>query len=338
MEMTTQTEKLVLVGCNLCGTGNNRFLFDTYDRNIGRENRFRMVQCCSCGLVFLNPRPTQESFHQHYNDSYYPYQVPQGTVRASEIRVKKLPQTKIKKALHDPKSFLGWAYLNYLAYSRGDFHRIKKIFPRQTRLLDIGCGTGQFILSALRYGWSVQGVEFMPQACEKAKSLGLSVFQGTLEQAHFPDKSFDLVRMSHVFEHLPDPVGTLKEIDRILSDRGLVLITVPNFGGMLGRLFKKGWWCVDSPRHFYLYTPRTLRAIAEKSGFEVVFQRTATGKDGVVASLECWMETRRPASEKKFEFSSGALKNLIQKGTLPLCRLADWIGFGDGLEMTLKKR
>ncbi|MBI1976643.1 MAG: class I SAM-dependent methyltransferase [Candidatus Omnitrophica bacterium] len=338
--MLETAQKLVTVNCRLCGGGDLFFLFDSYDRDIGKQEKFQLVQCRLCKLVFLNPRPVFEMFHRYYDaERYYPYQMAPQAPSAGQIAVKEKPKSGLKKAACDPANPIGYFYLSYLAQTKGDFHRIKKVVPSQTRLLDIGCGAGQFLLSALRYGWRVQGVEMMEQACRKAKELGLSVFQGTLQQARFPDKSFDLVRLSHVFEHLPDPGASLVEIRRVLSDGGKVLITVPNFGGVIARIFGKSWWCVDSPRHLYLYTPKTLRRIAEKAGFKIIFQRTATGNDGILACLEYWMERRkRPGSGgTKFQFHSEKFRRFIQRITPMVCWGFDCVGLGDGLEMTLQK-
>jgi predicted SAM-dependent methyltransferase len=72
----------------------------------------------------------------------------------------------------------------------------------------------------------------------------------------------------HVLEHLPDPIGTLTEIRRILRPSGLLLIAVPNIGGLIARICKEHWLGVDVPRHLFHFSPETLKIALSRTGFD----------------------------------------------------------------------
>jgi 2-polyprenyl-3-methyl-5-hydroxy-6-metoxy-1,4-benzoquinol methylase len=96
------------------------------------------------------------------------------------------------------------------------------------RLLDIGCSSGALLESARRQGFDVEGVEPAAQAAEYARSTGLTVFQGYLQDACYPAASFDVVTLMEVIEHLPDPNALLKEVWRVLKPNGVFVVGTGN--------------------------------------------------------------------------------------------------------------
>jgi len=156
------------------------------------------------------------------------------------------------------------------------------------RLLDIGCGNGYFLVQMRDLGWDVVGVEPDPKAVKVARDhFGLRVFQGTLEEAKFPDDSFDVITMNHVIEHVPDPIGLLSECRRILKPNGKLVVVTPNIKSLGRYLFGKSWVHWDPPRHLFLFSSKSLRTCAEKAGLKV--QRLWTPAKG---ALWMWMTSR----------------------------------------------
>jgi ubiquinone/menaquinone biosynthesis C-methylase UbiE len=119
------------------------------------------------------------------------------------------------------------------------------------RLLDVGCGAGKFLIEASMRGWAAEGVDFSKTAVDRALKQGLCVHLGTLQEVGFPDHIFNVVRMSHVLEHLYDPLWTLREVRRILRADGKVHVAMPNAGSVNARLFGRHWWLIESPRHLF---------------------------------------------------------------------------------------
>jgi 2-polyprenyl-3-methyl-5-hydroxy-6-metoxy-1,4-benzoquinol methylase len=259
------------VSCNLCGSNSFRTIYRLSDWLLDRPTvESTIVQCQSCGLIYQNPRPSIDEMDQHYPQDYEPYNSD-----------KKSPSWLQRKAV------------NY-----GFEKRAKNVIAYKAKgsLLDIGCATGTF-LNHMRqkHNWQVCGVEISSYAAQAAKEMyGLDVFNGMLEQANFPDGSFDAVTMWDVLEHLHDPSNTLREIHRILKPGGILVFRVPNGDSLDARLFGPYWAGFDAPRHLYVYQRSTLHKLLEKNGFMF---RSATSRQasymGFVVSLRFWMTGKK---------------------------------------------
>lgn len=93
-------------------------------------------------------------------------------------------------------------------------------FINGSRFLDIGSGGGNYLEVANELNWNSFGVEIDMENIKKTKNLGLNVFCGTLQDAHYPDNYFDLIQIKQVLEHVPDPNFIIKETFRILKGGG----------------------------------------------------------------------------------------------------------------------
>jgi 2-polyprenyl-3-methyl-5-hydroxy-6-metoxy-1,4-benzoquinol methylase len=144
---------------------------------------------------------------------------------------------------------------------------LRKLKRKNPRVLDIGCGRGLLLRAFQRQGCEVMGTEFSDNACRFAREvLKIPVRVGLLYELGFPDRSFDVVIMWHVLEHVSDPRPTLAEVSRILRPGGIFLVGVPNFGSPEAQLTKGGWFHLDIPRHLSHHTraslEKSLRAVA----------------------------------------------------------------------------
>ena len=97
----------------------------------------------------------------------------------------------------------------------------------------------------------------------------MDVRTGDLMDQEYAPKSFDVVRMSHVLEHLPDPMPELRRMHEILKDDGLLAIMIPNIGSALAHRFGDCWFALDAPRHLYSFSRKTVTKLLEKVGFRV---------------------------------------------------------------------
>jgi 2-polyprenyl-3-methyl-5-hydroxy-6-metoxy-1,4-benzoquinol methylase len=119
--------------------------------------------------------------------------------------------------------------------------------------------------------WSVDGVDFDAKAIATASSkYGLNLRHGDLASAHFPDGTFDAVTLSHVIEHVPDPVALLGEVRRVLKPGGRMVVTTPNCESYGHREFKEHWFGLDAPRHLHIFSPQTLSEAGRRAGFRVL--------------------------------------------------------------------
>jgi SAM-dependent methyltransferase len=140
---------------------------------------------------------------------------------------------------------------------------------KKGRLLDVGCGNGTLMERARNWGWDPVGVEPDPVSSDIGRRRGFEVVTGMIEDAHFPDDAFDVVAMSHVVEHLPNPRKTLAECRRVLKKDGWLVMVTPNTGSVGRKRFEKNWIGLDVPRHLMIFNTRCMRTLLESVGFRV---------------------------------------------------------------------
>ena len=182
-----------------------------------------------------------------------------------------------------------------------DLIRDSRKLPPGGRILDVGCGKGEFVANLGDRGWQAQGVELSRIAADYAREkMEIEVFNGELKDAGFPDGHFDLITLWHVLEHCHDPSGVLAETNRILRTEGRLLVSVPNFHSLQARVMKNDWYHLDTPRHLYHFAPVTISKFLEKTGFRILkisYCSPTHNRDGIAFSLlkryeECKRENR----------------------------------------------
>jgi SAM-dependent methyltransferase len=151
---------------------------------------------------------------------------------------------------------------------------LRKLLPRGKALLEVGCHAGVLLDRFRGQGWSVSGVEPDGRAANFARShYGLDVRASTLEDAGYDPATFDAVVMLHVIEHLDDPAGTVETIARVLRPRGFLVVETPVYDTLMYRVLGRRERSLSCDGHIVFYTGRTLAALLERCGFEIVAQR-----------------------------------------------------------------
>jgi 2-polyprenyl-3-methyl-5-hydroxy-6-metoxy-1,4-benzoquinol methylase len=153
------------------------------------------------------------------------------------------------------------------------FVTTKEVIPYRGagKILDIGCGGGY--LYRLKQWVGILTASSRATGVKQARSLGVDVAHGMVEDGHFESDFFDVIRLSNVVDHLARPKETFREIRRILKPEGIVYLTVPNTRSLVFWLFRQTWYALVAPRHVISYSPRTLKALADATGFEVARQK-----------------------------------------------------------------
>lgn len=238
------------VACNLCGHESTHPVYRVKDTNYCQPGDFSLVACANCSLVYMNPRPTAHEIGTYYPaERYHPFRVIQQT---QSIK----PNTMQRK--------------------RAD--RITQILREMNacRILDVGCGSGQFLLAMQAQGCQVYGVEPNRQAAQFVKTmLNLPVITGDIfqvEQEHL----FDAITFWDVLEHTHSPREVLLRAHHLLKPNGLLAINVPNWASWERRIFKENWIAIDAPRHLYHFSPNTLVKMLRSCGFEVIEMSSKT--------------------------------------------------------------
>lgn len=287
------------VNCALCGLNETKELFEGKDFMHGLSREFNLVQCENCGLVYVNPRPSQKQITGFYPEEYAAHQ---------RYRIKKKHYPRLRKIA---KKIL----------RRGT--KVKLKFQGEGKILDIGCGSGKFLCNLKEAGWKCYGVEPSEVASKRARELGLNVLTGDILSAAYSQDFFDVIVLNHTLEHLPNPNEVLREINRILKPDGLLRIYIPNIQSLAAKIFGRYWFNLDVPRHIYHYTPYTLKKILEKNGFKVRKIKYLSSTSGILGSIQYLIR------EKK-----GGRKDLRKNKffcflTKPLVRIIDMFRMGD---------
>ncbi len=208
------------------------------------EPPHRLLRCRRCTLVFVAPAPDTAVLAGHYGPDYYAEWISR--------------QAGSRRRMWD--------------------RRMSKIERRKPsgRLLDIGCGAGCFLQTAMTRGWRVFGTELSPYAAALASErTGRSIFAGQVWDAGLPEQSFDVVTLWHVLEHTSEPARTLQAAERLMKPDGLLVVAVPNFGDRLMqfayRLARGHRPVLFSMRakeiHLLHFTVTSLSVLLEKTGF-----------------------------------------------------------------------
>jgi SAM-dependent methyltransferase len=142
------------------------------------------------------------------------------------------------------------------------------------RLLEIGCGSGTMLEYIGSLGWEVEGADVDSSAVVNARKKGLKVSHGSIEELCYGENTFDAITISHVIEHVPDPVRLISECFRILKPGGTLSLVTPNTESFGLSVFSESWLSLDPPRHLMLFNVKTIRQLARSAGFSDVQAKT----------------------------------------------------------------
>lgn len=247
--------------CPACRSTERRVLHaGLRDRLFGAPGSWDLHECAACGSAFLDPRPTEASIGLAY-ERYFGAERPLDAAAPSRLKTAIL-NGHLNSALGydlQPSSRLG---------------RLVPLFPKRRwraewsvrqlrrpsgtpRLLDVGCGTGEFLVRMRDAGWEVVGIEPDAASAEVARGKGLDVQHAGLDEARL-DRAFDAITLNHVIEHLHDPRAALQRCRELLRAGGVVWIATPNIVSLGHERFGRDWFGLDPPRHLVLFSPPAL--------------------------------------------------------------------------------
>jgi 2-polyprenyl-3-methyl-5-hydroxy-6-metoxy-1,4-benzoquinol methylase len=270
------------VRCPLCDTEDYEVVLCTPDRTSNRPEEFQLVRCPACSLCYINPRPGSKLLAEFYRDDYEPH-IDAGSKQREGLR-KRIRSLKEDVEIAVLQHYLGYSsdgkkrnflkkalllpfYIRFLLHERN----LKKLpWHGEGRILDVGCGTGRFLEWMRDHGWKTWGIDISPAATEKARSKHLNVESGDLLKTdRYESDFFDVVTMWDVFEHLAEPIATLRKAFSLLKPGGRIVAGMPNIDSIPAKLFGKYWFPLEIPRHLVHYSPTTVKRVFAAAGFRV---------------------------------------------------------------------
>ncbi len=202
------------------------------------KEEFQLLYDSDKQMLITSPQPDQDTIGSYYEDQSY--------ISHNDNKKGIIPFVyyQVKKRAIQKKTRL-----------------IKRRLGRTGTLLDVGTGTGDFILSAKEQGWDVRGIEPNHKAREKAKNKDLSVYK-SLEDLRY--ENFDVITLWHVLEHVPELDSTIKKIESLLNPGGVLIIAVPNFRSFDAKYYKGFWAAYDVPRHLWHFSRESMSQLFSK--------------------------------------------------------------------------
>lgn len=262
--------------CPVCGDTGRSLLHDGLrDRLFGAPGFWTMYRCDHCGSGYLDPRPNQETIGLAYanyvtHNSQRP--APTQTIKLARLRVRNGYLNR-KFGYHESPSWrFGYWIMRMMPFPiRGEWdHRARHLQPPKAganRLLDVGCGNGDFLRDARSAGWDVQGTDLDPVAVKIARKSGIPVWLGQYDTAPFEPVSFDVITTHQVIEHVPDPSTFLHILFGWLKPGGLLWVGTPNLDCPIHEKFGEFYGNLHPPQHMVMFNQKSLVNLTLAVGF-----------------------------------------------------------------------
>ncbi len=260
--------------CLLCGGDDFETVIVAGDELTRIGGHFRVVRCLRCRLSYTNPRPTLQSLGLFYPETYDPYA---GHERDRTRSWHHQLERAVLRTYHGYPPQPATAAVALLGVVGKALIRTKRRreswvpFRSPGRMLDFGCGAGDYLKRMRQLGWQVEGIDVSAEMAQRLrKSAGLRVHVGSLPHRDIGPESYDAVTMWHSLEHVFSPPRVLRGARDVLRPGGLLVVGVPNFGSWSFRKFQHNWNGLELPRHLTHFTAETLAAMAEAEQFRVL--------------------------------------------------------------------
>lgn len=154
---------------------------------------------------------------------------------------------------------------------------VNKFVRKQGKILEIGSSTGLMLKLFEKKGWDILGIEISKRAGEFARKQGIATLITSFEMVNLPKKSFEAIVLNHTLEHLKKYDGVLEKINDLLVSEGIILIDVPNFGGLSAKILGRHWPYLLPFEHRWHFTFKSLLKILKKHNFKIVYAESASG-------------------------------------------------------------
>ena len=265
-------------------------LFKVTDHSVSKE-KFSLIENSKYGFLETSPLPDISKLSKYYETEEY-------------ISHTDAKRNLLEKVYHSVRNY---AIKNKIALIN------KEQEQEKGKLLDVGCGTGDFLFAAKNNGWNVTGIEPNKKARSIAnKKNNNTVFDNT-ELKKLKENSFDVITLWHVLEHLPNLENDIQIFKKLLKPKGTLIIAVPNYKSFDARYYKEFWAAYDVPRHLWHFSQNSIKVLFKN--FNLNLTETLPMKfDAFYVSL--LSEKYKKGKQNIFKaFYIGLRSNLIAKRT-----------------------
>lgn len=258
--------------CPISGTPGTVLYADVNDAYFGTQGQWTYRQQIQTGHLWLDPRPADLSIGELYTQYYtHATELPVATDGLWQQAISLALSARLGYARPRKTGILAKLVSHLPSVGAAAELEVMRIQASESgRLLDIGCGGGAFLRRMRRAGWAVVGTEPDVRAAARlAAQEGFPVYGSLEDLIQEGCQKFDVIVLSHVIEHLPDPTHTLTLLRSLLAKGGRLLLTTPNALSLGSRIFGASWRGLEPPRHFNVFSPASLYQALSQAGFHV---------------------------------------------------------------------
>jgi len=240
-----QTPHLKRTSCPLCHRPGLSSWFTLHTPHIAPD----VTRCQGCGLALLDPQPDDDTLNSIYDETYF---------IGSDGERMRAEGNALKRAT---------AKLHLAEIARAI--KMPDANGPPPRMLEVGCGLGNFLLEAQKSGFDVHGVDVSASAVQTAnEALGEDrVRTGHLQDMDFSGHPFDLVVLADVLEHVRDPWNFMRHVHSLLKPGGLIFVAVPSLDSLSARLMGR-FWVEFKPEHLFYFNRPTLTRTLDACGYQ----------------------------------------------------------------------
>jgi 2-polyprenyl-3-methyl-5-hydroxy-6-metoxy-1,4-benzoquinol methylase len=236
--------------CPVCKNSEIKTVLQATDHTVSKET-FSIVECSNCSFRFTSEAPVESEIHKYYQSSAY------------------ISHSNTKKGIIN----LLYHWARYFTMMSKE-SLVKKESKRQVgMLLDIGSGTGTFVHTMDRAGWSVVGLE--PD--EDARAFAIKQYKVDVYPSEhlfrLPEGTYSAITMWHVLEHVHQLDAYVQRIKELLAPKGKLIVAVPNYTSKDAEVYGAYWASYDVPRHLYHFSPKSMDVLMKRHGLRVIKKR-----------------------------------------------------------------
>jgi SAM-dependent methyltransferase len=279
-----------------CGASAARRIGEFPSSYGSRPSVFPLVQCESCGVLALFPQPADDELSAAYAGEYY------GSSK--------------RKFVGPISRVIGW-------FQGGRAREIAKWVPAGGRVIDIGCGNGGFLLQLQQRGFVVEGTERTSASASRVPD-GIRVHVGDLLDIDLPAGAYDAVTIWHVFEHVRQPLETMRKMRSLLKLGGRLLIEVPNAASAQAERYGTHWLHHDPPRHLFGFGPRSLGDLLRATGFEIEKANTFSLEQNPFGEIQSRLNASGTPRDRLYNHLKGTSDDALATRIADLTRMAIW--------------
>jgi SAM-dependent methyltransferase len=255
--------------CRICDNEIANKKYKAKEMMFGYRDIHHYFECSKCGCLQIVEVPSNLS--RYYGPSYYAHRIDRPSSKIKKYFVR----SRNKYALFK-KGLIGKFLLSKFPTKQFDyFQTIKTFICLESRILEIGCGSGSHLKSLYEIGFKhLLGIDPYADNDVNYKN-GLIIKKQDIKEIH---GTYDLALFHHSFEHCIDPLGVLKSVFDLLITGGTCVIRMPTASSYAWKHYGVNWAQLDAPRHFYLHTVESMLILSCKTGFElsgIIYDSTA---------------------------------------------------------------